>query len=709
MANNALDSSNLDTAQRNFCSDATRALRLLAPAGSGKTYSLLWRCLAHLHRASEAREAVRFLIFTLTRVARDELRDRLHSNPSFSPLRDCVDVNTLNGWSFRWLKSRLYNPRLVTSSKERGFLLTNTLQPIWQKHPAIRELLMDSRRKYRAQRALMDQLDFLKGLGFRHDLHDSPEAFRDHLKWLVNAGMKNHVMVLFESIHDLEIVARNARQTAVTQRIYEHFMCFWRDAVLHLYESAILSFEDQKYWTLVEMEKALADGKYTTGIARYHHIFVDEFQDINVLDLRLLDTIAKLNKSQLCIVGDDDQAIYEWRGASPDFILSPDRFISSDYKTHILDVNYRCPRNVVTLSQKLIQHNKRRVPKRVTAASRRKAKIEVLASPSVDVSADHVLATVKGLVADDSIGSIAIVSRKRSQLIPYQIIFAGGDIPFYAAEDLNVLLSHAFDELKQLLLLNAQSTQPLPFGPDPIEALLKLCDKVKRYPLKKDDRAAVKKHLLSTRPKTLVAALDAFYAYDGPLKGENAAGAMTGEFCHAIRGFLQAETVAEAIQALSLGFDGLQKDYGKSLDDVFYADPPFLYLSAYAHRYGNDYAAFYEDVDKAIATLASTPSDNGSDDATPDWKRKLHLMTALRAKGKEFDVVIILDCNKDIWPSKLALSEEQLEGERRLFYVAFTRAKQRIMMLVNKSILGEPAAPSPYLSEMGLDITAEIS
>jgi DNA helicase II / ATP-dependent DNA helicase PcrA len=709
MSTNALSSSNLDTAQRAFCVDATRALRLLAPAGSGKTYSLLWRCLAHLQRASEAKEAVRFLIFTFTRVARDELRDRLYSNPSFAPLQDCVDVNTLNGWSFRWLKSRLHNPRLVTSNKERGFLLTNTLQPIWQKHPAIRELLTDSRRKYRAQRALMDQLDFLKGLGFRHDMHDSPDAFRDHLKWLINAGMKNHVIALVDSMHDMEILARNSPPDAIAQQIYEHFMCFWRDAVLHLYESAILSFEDQKYWTLVEMEKALADGKYTTGIARYHHIFVDEFQDINVLDLRLLDTIAKINKTQLCIVGDDDQAIYEWRGASPDFILSPDRFISSDYKTHILDVNYRCPRNVVTLSQKLIQHNKRRVPKQVTAASRRNAKIEVLASPSVDVSADYVLATVRGLVADDSIGSIAIVSRKRSQLIPYQIIFAGDDIPFYAAEDLNVLLSHAFDELKQLLLLNAQSTQPLPFGPDPIEALLSLCDKVKRYPLKKDDRAAVKKHLLSTRPKTLVAALDAFYDYDGPLKGENAGGAMTGEFYHAIRGFLQAETVAEAIQALSLGFDGLQKDYGKSLDDVFYADPPFLYLSAYAQRYGNDYAAFYEDVDKAIATLAAAPSDNGADDGTQDWKRKLHLMTALRAKGKEFDLVIILDCNKDIWPSKLAQSEEQMEGERRLFYVAFTRAKQRIMMLVNESILGELVVPSPYLAEMGLDITAEIS
>jgi len=77
-------------------------------------------------------------------------------------------------------------------------------------------------------------------------------------------------------------------------------------------------------------------------------------------------------------------------------------------------------------------------------------------------------------------------------------------------------------------------------------------------------------------------------------------------------------------------------------------------------------------------------------------------MTALRAKGKEFDAVVILDANKDIWPSKLATTPERLEEERRVFYVAVTRARKRLMLLVNQSILGAPALPSPYIGEMGL-------
>lgn len=702
MENNILGKTNLDSTQQAFCLDSDKALRLLAPAGSGKTYSLLWRCLTSVRLATANEEAIRVLIFTFTRVARDELRDRVRSNAMFKELDDNVEVNTLNAWSFRWLKSRLHNPRLVTSSKDRGFLITNNLQPIWQKHTAIKELLTDSKRKFRAQKGLMDQIDFLKSLGFRHDRHNTPAAFREHLQWLIKAGLQSHVFAFLNEMQELEIVNRKASHDAIINQVFERFMLFWIEAVDHLYQTATLSLEDQKYWTVIHLEKALAERKFTTGVARYHHILVDEFQDINALDLNLLDLIAKINKTQLCIVGDDDQAIYEWRGASPDFILDPNKFISSKYKTHILEVNYRCPKNVVDLSQRLIQNNKRRIKKNVAAASKDIAKIDVISSPSVDSSVDFVLNMVKDMLADDKIGNIALISRKRSQLIPYQIIFAGADIPFYAAEDLNVLLSNTFDELKQLLITKAQSTMQTPFAPDPIEGLLKLCDKVKRYPIKKDDRGAIKSFLLSKRPRSLVEALQMFYSYTGPLKGENNGGAMTEEFYSAIQSFLHADSVAAAIEALSLEFAGLQKDYGKSLDDIFYADPPFLYLSAYAARYGDDYATFYEDVEKAISTLVRISPDDVEDGSDESWKRKLHLMTALRAKGKEFDVVVILDCNKDIWPSKLAITEEQQEAERRLFYVAFTRAKKQIVLIVNNQMFQENAIISPYIGEMGL-------
>jgi len=691
---------NLDKTQRAFCLEPEKAFRLLAPAGSGKTYSILWRCLVAARQAAAKGEASRFLIFTFTRVARDELRDRVKSNPTFREINGCVDVNTLNGWGFRLLKSKIHSPRLLTSSSERSFLVSNDLQPIWKEHPALKTVLTDSKLKTRVQKGLMDKIDFLKGLGFRHDQHADLKSFKKHLQWLESAGLESHVGAFFSWLQDIEIIDKNIVTDSLIKQAHERFMSFWIDAVSHLYKIAKISLEDQKYWALIEMESSLEEKKFTTGISRYHHIVVDEFQDVNALDLNFLNVISKINKSDLCVVGDDDQAIYEWRGASPDFILDPGYFIGKKYETHILETNYRCPKNIVKYSQRLIKHNHRRVDKNVCAVLTNDAKINVVHERSVHDSVDYVLKFVQKSLKDKSIRNIALISRKRSQIIPYQIVFAGADIPFFAAEDLSVMLSKAFDELKYLLALQAQSATPPPFGPDPVESILKLCDKVKKYPLKKDDRAKVKEYLITKRPKSIENALEAFHSYTGPLKGDNSGGNMTSVLYNAIYEFIFAKTVSSAIYVLSDQFDGFQHDYGKSQEDIFYTDPPFYYLSAYAERYGNDYVAFYEDVEKAISTLVRIEPDG--DTADDSWKRKLHLMTALRAKGKEFDVVIILDCNEGIWPSKLADTEAQLEAERRVFYVAFTRAKKQIILMVNEQMFQEAAFSSPYIQEMGL-------
>ncbi|MCX7719065.1 MAG: ATP-dependent helicase [Candidatus Sumerlaeaceae bacterium] len=700
----ALGVSNLDDSQKGFCAEREKAVRLLAPAGCGKTRSLLWRCLAQAQAASEG-EITRFLVFTFTRAARDELRDRLKHDPQLRAVRSVVDVTTLNSWGFRYLKNRMHNPRLVTTSQDRYFTMTNLLQPVWQGHTKVKEAMTDNHRKQRAARQLMDLMDIIKGLGYRHDLHREYNAYEKHTEWLATHGMGKHVVSMLKQLDDLEIVDLQASKPAPVRQAFNNFHGFWCDAITRMYESAMLTLEDQKYWACIDLENAAAGRRFTTGMHRYHHILVDEFQDINTLDLNLLKAIAAVNRCDLTIVGDDDQAIYEWRGATPEFILTPDKHISPGYVSHILEVNYRSPRNVVELSQRLIKHNKRRVHKSVVPVSMSNAQIEVLLMPTLEESVEYCRTLVKQLLEDENIQNIALIGRKRSQIIPYQIVFASDDVPFYAAEDLHVLLSDAFDDLKQMLLLKAKADQPLPFGPDPVESLLKICDKVKRYPLNKSDRGKLKAHLLAARPRTLKDAVEHLYTYTGPLKGENVGGAMARIFYVAVRTVLAAKSVADSIRAISQHFEGLQKDYGKSLDDVFYTDPPFLYLSEYAERYGEDFAAFYQDIEKAIATLARIPPAEDDEQVEDDsWKRPLHLMTALRAKGKEFDAVILLDVNAGIWPSKLAETEEDLEAERRLFYVAFTRARKRITLLVDERVLGEHMAPSPYIQEMGLSI-----
>lgn len=692
----------LDEFQLPFCQDPRRALRLLAPAGSGKTHSLLLRCLHQWNQAEKPKP--RFLLFTFTRAARDELRDRLKHEPDLAPIAGSVEVATLNAWGFRRLKSKSHNLRLISSSQDIYFAVNNILQPVWSKHKRIEKLLKETKARARAAKVIMEVMDGFKSLGFRHDQHHKINEFVQHLAWLKKAGLGSYFSNLLQKLADIEII--DPTSPNLTLDLEKHFLKFWHEATKLMRQMAVITLEDQKYWTWLDLEESLADGKYTTGMHRFDHVLVDEFQDVNCLDLRLLQAIAGVNKAELTVVGDDDQAIYEWRGASPEFILKPDDYVGSGFATHILSRNYRSPRNIVLLSQQLIRHNKRRVDKEIVPNSKVDADVEVLGMSSLAETIDFVVAEVRAMLADPEIKKVAIIGRKRGQIIPYQIVFASHNIPFYAAEDLQVFLSKAFGEMKDVLGIKARAgAGPIP-GFDPIQDLLKLCDMVKRFPLSKTDRAGVLRHLQAERPRTLPACVTCLRGYTGSLKGSNQDGRMAESFADAVQELLAAGTVADAIRALSNHFDGLQKDYGKSTEDIFYTDPPFLHLSEFAERYGNDYNAFYEDIEAAVATLARVPDDDDTQQqqATPEWKLPLHLMTALRAKGKEFDAVILLDVNQDIWPSKLAETEDQLEQERRVFYVAMTRARKRLLMLVNDSMLGRPALPSPYLTEMELAV-----
>lgn len=699
-ADEFLSSAPLNDFQKAFCKEPSRKVRLLAPAGNGKTHSLLWRCLTQMHIHQET-ESHRFLIFTFTKAAKDELLERLNKEPLFAPLRNSVEITTLNSWGNRRVKLRLQSPKLITEKHELYFCMQNTLQPFWMKYPSVKAALTSNKRRNSVARDLMELMDAFKALGYRHDLHKKKEDFLAHSEWLVNGGMNASVYEVLEKLCKYEIIGDDYEYPKSFEQIYKNYFGFWRESTEWLYKSSTITLEDQKYWALIDVEKGVNEGRFTSGIHRYQHILVDEFQDINVLDLELLKAIAKSNKTSLCIIGDDDQAIYEWRGATPEFLLSPDDHIEDDYQTHILGMNYRSPKNIVSLSQKLIRHNKNRVDKKIEAHLKNNAEITVEYTNSLEDSIYFVTDLVKELLEDNNINKIALIGRKRSQIIPYQIVFASEDIPFCAAEDLQIFLSKAFSDLQELITLKTLADTPLPRGPEPIQALLKFCNKVPKFNLKKEHYAKLKSYLTLKRPRTISQALDFLYEYRGPLMYENKDGSYSESFYEAIKEFLDAETVAEAIQSASENFKGLQKDYGKSLDDIFYLDPPFLYLSEFAERYDQDYDKFYEDVENAIATLAQTPNDD-EDNSDNIWQRRLHLMTALRAKGKEFDAVIILDCNQNIFPSKFADSEEKLEAERRLFYVAFTRAKKKVVFVVNEKMFGQIVRPSQFLAEMGL-------
>ena len=562
----------LDSNQMAFVNSDDEFVRLIAPAGAGKTHSLLQRCL----RQSAENPADRFLIFAFTRAARNELVERLQTDPSLRQASNSVKVMTLNAWGNRMVKNTAQKARLIANQYDQRSALDNALQPVWTQFDAISKALLD-RRQTRAGRVIMDGMEKLKSLGFRHDQIDE-DSIQSHVSLLEELSLTPGLHEMVQALEEFGIADSNK---SFVETMSNEFLPFWSGATETMFSQGLYTFEDQKYRPMLWLEDSVARGDSWSGAARTAHIIVDEFQDINPLDLTLINLLRKVNSSSLTIVGDDDQAIYEWRGSSPDFILEPDRHFGESFSTFVLETNYRSPRNIVEISQELIRHNTRRVAKNVRANSTAMADVELKQYSSVAECVGDTTRFVKHLLEDDAVTSVALVSRKRSQILPYQITFASEDISFYAAEDLNLGLSKAFEELQLLLAIRGQANNPnSPFGPSPVELVLKMADKVKKFPLSKADKAGLVQYFNSERPTSVIDAVNALSNYTGPLKGANDDGSRSRDFADSMKALLQAQTVTTALQSISQGFVGLQKDWGKSEEDFFYTDPPFFYLAA---------------------------------------------------------------------------------------------------------------------------------
>ena len=690
----------LDPSQQEFCRSTSRNIRLLAPAGCGKTISLLYRCR---DLASRSKGNPRFLIVTFTNVAAGELRERIRSDASLEIVRDCIRVRTLNSYGWRTIqneasRNKMPPPKLIKSRYEKQSAITNQLQPVWRRSRYVKAAV---ERGYNARRDLLDVIDDLKSLGFDHTNDLNRDLVYEKLDCLENRTLGWRVTQLFDTLSQVGILERpKTRSNSFNFRrraFYDRFFTFWRRATEHLQQHSFYTFEDQKYWANLIMRQALRDGRrrrLPTGITRYDHILVDEFQDINPLDLAFVDAIRTYHRANLVIVGDDDQAIYEWRGASPDFVLNPeDYFKGSRFVTKKLRTNYRSPKQIVELSQNLIKHNRNRVRKTVVSAPTvGNAQIELKLLDSIDAR----LKLVTDLVHNAYPGKVAVIGRLRRQLIPFQIYYAydpDDSPPFKTASDLDVYSSDAFNKLVSLLEVWDHKDDRRRRLSQVVDDTIKICNVIKQRSSKQTNKH-LRSYMMRARPKTVAECVASLDNYDGP----DLSGKSHVELHRSASRFIKTTSVHDVIMSMSDGFDGLRWDAERAEDDIWYTNPPFEMLAELAES--QDFDAFdlierIEIVKDSLEEFKRIEEENEKDADLSLLERRLHLMTAHRSKGKEFDTVVLLDVDADHWPGQ-AKDQRELEAERRLFYVAFTRAQKKVVLLHEKD-----APLSLFVEELG--------
>lgn len=681
----------LDTSQQEFCASEADHVRLLAPAGCGKTSALLHRCSQLAERGGST---PRFLIVTFTKAASHELRSRLAATPQFRDLRNHITVSTLNAYGYRRMHNELANTKLLSSSKDRFFAMRNQLRPVWLDYAHVKEVA-GSHGSH--PRRLMDVMDALKALGFDHTMDTNYEHFKRRLDAIQKSGLARQMAIQFDLLTQIGVLESRVKDgvEAVTdspRMFYDRFFRFWVKAVKTLHDQLTFTFEDQKYWCWLNLRSPDSSGKKkppVTGVARFEHILVDEFQDINALDLSLIKTLHDRHRASLTIVGDDDQAIFEWRGATPEYILEPQDHFGVSFKTYTLGLNYRSPPNIVQHSQKLIAHNRRREDKSVRAAARRpNAEISVIQTDSVSERLELVTGIAR---STPSPGRVAVIGRLRGQLIPYEVFYAaeGGEVKI--ATDLDALASVAFDNLLKLLHIWGRGTdkdRPRSVANN----LMTILNLVRRAPFSRRDDRNVRRFLKDQSADTCLDAARSLAEYDGP----NLSGKTHGHLSDVASDFISSTKAWEAVMCINDHFDGLRFDYQRAEDDPWFISPPLKQLADLACEEELDSDDLIDRLEAAKEQVQDFQAFDDEETTAPS-DQVLHLMTAHRAKGKEFDTVIMLDTVEEVWPHKRAQAVAEIEAERRLFYVAFTRAKKRVVMLTT-----EAGGRSRFASELEL-------
>ena len=677
-------------AQSDFINSTAKFIRLLAPAGCGKTMSMLEKAKALLQKNS----AERINIFTYTKNAASDIKSRLGDD-------EAINVSTLNSWGDNYIKSRgiLRNANLIDDKNKRKWLFENSMQLVLRNHEVFYKLFSNKRISAKNSENTLDLIDSFKELGFVHtkfskDFEYNSSVYMEQFELIKNRGLSRFYSLIVDKICDLA-QAKYAGVDAQYKKhiwIIKNWIPFWCDCCDHMFNTGTYTYNDQKYLSCLELERALREKKKWSGSARINYIFVDEFQDASLLDINLIYNLQKINGCGLILIGDDDQAIFEFRGATPYFILHPEEIFDQKFETFVLDVNFRSPKNIVEKSQKLISYNKNREDKKVIANDISNSDIKLCQYDTQEEMIENVMEDIK-----NATGSVAILSRLKTDLLPYQIMMTKENIRYSVVDDLAFFYTQAAKVLTDLMEIKANNnTVRSEQWANAVAAFSKTT--VWESAKKEMNYAFLVDKVSIDNISDALTKLSSIKKFAGLLSST-----FIFDFTNAMKEFLQSINVQEALNVLLNKFPGLQQNYYKArdLEDLYYKDPPLASLLSFASKWGDDFNGFINDFNCAIAYIYETSRKVVAIDNDPDHNIKVS--TALRVKGEQFDKVIVLNVDNGIWPQKKSMNtDEEMEAERRLFYVAVTRAKKELHLYRSSSrgnLSSQQTGISPFVLE----------
>lgn len=415
--------------------------------------------------------------------------------------------------------------------------------------------------------------------------------------------------------------------------------------------------------------------------ARWSHIHVDEYQDTNKVQYLLTQLLAKANRN-ICVVGDGDQNIYSWRGADIVNILNFEKDYP-DAKVVLLEENYRSTKTILLAANAVIKKNKERIDKNLFTSNEEGEMVSLFEAYNDRIEAEFVAEKSvelmdKGTKPED----IAVLYRANFQSrlleekmleysVPYQVL----GVKFFDRKEVKDVLSYL----------------RLAFNPESFSDLRRAIS----YPKRGLGKVAVTKILAGQKdalPAKSLVKVNEFFESISRMK----------DFAESHQ---PSETLRYVIKA-----SGIEADLkaGKTDDDIDRLEN-VMELASFAAKY--DGFPPVEGIEKLIeeACLASDQDSLSSEGEARKEKSKkgVKLMTVHASKGLEFKYVFIVGLEAELFPH-VRDDMSDIEEERRLFYVAITRAREKLFLsyATLRQIFGQTKLQMP--SEFLKDVPSEV-
>jgi len=409
---------------------------------------------------------------------------------------------------------------------------------------------------------------------------------------------------------------------------------------------------------------------------QYPFVLVDEFQDINRVQFEGLRLLTEQNRN-IFVVGDDDQSIYKFRGARPEFLLHFPQ-IFPDAQKIVLQTNYRSTDQIISLCNRIILLNQQRYHKDIVGTGRGGGPPVLISPQDINDEARQIGQIILSL-GDTPREQIAVVYRTNIQARAFVDACMNLRIPFQVRDEMPSVYQHwiARDILAYFQLA---------LNPEDNRAMERVANKPKRY-LSKDLIARAKK-----QGGILYALLNTNLAQRWQL-------AKVEELVYHLAA-LRKRGAHDAIVYLrrNVGYN----DYIR--ENAAYHKWPLAPLletlqeleeAAKEHKTLADFMAHAEAVRQR-----TTKPEYGAENSAGPARGGVVLTTMHSAKGLEFDTVFVAGAVEGVIPHERCRAPQEIEEERRLFYVALTRAKTRLYISVMKNRYEEEAEPTRFLSEV---------